>query len=264
MSGARMTVLTLSTRNVSVDGAAVCPGDDAGPCDLEAGRVLETLRAFAGLPPMDLVETEARIFLSGPRGKVAVQNVGGRLFVAELPESVNTAAERTPEQTLDLLISGKRESATASGGEVVMTAAEDLVAAAPKGKGRLKQVLNSGWVLAALLVIAAAMAWATYRPSVPEGVTMIGETAKISALNTKLDGRYGAPPATVLVLASGKLTGVQLNAATGAEEPRFQFSYRYGQIGERLVLVVSNGALLELQPNGGLKFLESVYPRIAK
>ncbi len=263
MSGPRMTVLTLSTRNVSVDGAAVCPGDDAGPCDLEAGRVLEALRAFAGLPPMDLVETEARIFLSGPRGKVAVQNVGGRLFVAELPESVNTAAERTPEQTLDLLISGKQAGASASG-EAAMAAAEELVAAGSQRKGGLKQVLNSGWVLAALVVIAAAVAWGMYRPATPEGVTLIGDAAKISALNTKLDGRYGTPPATVLVLASGKLSGVQLIAATGAEEPRFQFSYRYGQIGERLVLVVSNGALLELQPNGGLKFLESVYPRMAK
>ncbi len=66
------------------------------------------------------------------------------------------------------------------------------------------------------------------------------------------------------VLGVGRLAGVQAIAGGTGEEPRFQFSYRYGQRGARVALVVSNGAVLELQLYGGLKFRASVYPRMAK
>ena len=143
------------------------------------------------------------------------------------------------------------------------SAAEILVAGSPRGRA-WKRVANSGWLLAALLVIAGGVAFFTFRPETPQGVELISDAARIAELNTKLDGRYGAAGATVLVLAGGRLTGVQGIAGGTGEEPRFKFSYRYAQRGAQVVLAVSNGALLELQPDGGLKFLESVYPRMAK
>jgi hypothetical protein len=103
--------LTLATRNVSADGATVCAGENAGPVDCETRQVCEVLRAFAALPAMDLVETEARIFIEEPQGKVAVQNVSCRLFVSAVPEAVSTAFEQTPEQTLEWVMHGSEAAA---------------------------------------------------------------------------------------------------------------------------------------------------------
>ncbi len=266
MTETRAMTLTVATRNVSADGTVVCPGEKGGPWELDGEQVRAMLHAFAGLTAVELVEAEARIFVEGPQGKVAVQNVGGRLFVAAVPEAVNTASEQTPEQTLEWVTHGSEAAEAMRDRESRMaaeSAAEMLMVSSPRSS-TWKRVANSGSLLAALLMIAAGVAFFTFRPETPQDVEMVNDATRIAELNAKLDGRYGVPGATMLVLAGGQLAGVQTISGGAGEEPRFKFSYRYGQRGAQVVLVLSNGALLELQPEGGLKFLESVYPRLAK
>jgi hypothetical protein len=143
------------------------------------------------------------------------------------------------------------------------SAAEMLMVSSPR-TSTWKRVANSGSLLAVLVVIAAGVAFFTFRSETPQDLEMVNDATRIAELNAKLDGRYGVPGATMLVLAGGRLSGVQAIAGGAGEEPRFKFTYRYGQRGAQVVLVLSNGALLELQADGGLKFLESVYPRSAR
>ena len=103
--------------------------------------------------------------------------------------------------------------------------------------------------LAALLVAVLVTAYFTFESTTPDGVDIVFDPAKISAFHARFNGRYGAPPGTVLALADGKLTGLGGGAGT-PEEPRFAFTYRYALRGDQVVLVLSNGALLETELPG--------------
>lgn len=67
-------------------------------------------------------------------------------------------------------------------------------------------------------------------------------------------------PATILVLDNGRLTGHE----TGTARALFEKSYRFGLHGDQVVLVVDNDALLEPQPDGSMKFMDSIYPRLGR
>ncbi len=263
MSAHAATLLVLSTRNVSADGAEIFRDWTSGPTNVDEPTARETLRAFARLSAMDLVEVEAKIYLTGPQGKVAVQNIGGRLFATHVPEAVNTAQESTPEQTLALVMRGVAGEVHVPCGTESSDADDVIVASAARRTGGWSALLNSTRTLVALMAVAAVTAYVCFWPQGPAGVAIVQDPAKVSTLHAQLNGRYGLPGATVWALTSGKLTGLQAWANGRAEEKRFAMDYRLGQRGNQVVLVLTNGALLELQPNGGLKFLNSSYPRAA-
>jgi hypothetical protein len=209
---------------------------------------------------MDLLDVEAKIYVSGPLGKVAVQNIGGRLFATHVPEAVNTAQESTPDETLALVMRCEFGAPPVTCG-TDSSVETDVVADSPRRTSRWHTLMNSTRTLVALVAVAAVTAYVCFWPKGPEGVEFVRDPAKASTLHAQLNGRYGLPGATVLALASGKLTGLHASANGRGEEKRFAMDYRLGQRGNRVVLVLSNGALLELQPNGGLTFLNSSYPR---
>jgi hypothetical protein len=253
------SLLKISTVNVSVDGARLTPEDGQVNIPVTEAAALAALTAFAGLSALDLVHANAKILLAGPRGKLAVQNEGGRLFVTSVPEAMNIASERTPEEILAELLASDRTAAMAS--------PKDAAGAKPSTEGVRKTVwwqgkLRSGWSVATLAVIAVLVAYFTFRPDAPEGVEIIRDPAKISRLHAKFNGRYGAPNTATLVLDNGHLTGRETPAAGGAGAPLFEKDYEFGLSHGQVVLVVDNGALLEPQSKGGLKFMESSYPRL--
>lgn len=242
-------------------------GEEQVATDVTAFEARAALTAFAAVPAMELVDVDAKIYLTGPEAKVAVQNVGGRLFVTLVPEAVNTATERTPEQAVAMVTRGNPGAAAATRGEDGAREVErenEMLAAAKRDARGWRGVLRSKRTLGVLVVVAAAIGLWNFGPKSPEGVDLIRDPGKISALHAKLNGRYGVPAATTLVLESGRLTGLKPGATDAVEEKVFTLNYRFGQRGEQTVIVASNGALLERQGDGSLKFLESVYPRIAK
>ena len=253
--------LTLSTVNLAVDAATVTPGLNASPCEVDAPTALAALHALAGLPAVALVDVDTKFYLTGPLGKIGVQNISGKLFAAPVPEALNPAAERTPEEALAMVLDPHGET-SASGAPLSSSEGEILDDSFRRQHG-WKTALNSGWTLAALLVAVLVTAYFTFESTTPDGVDIVLDPAKISAFHARFNGRYGAPPGTVLALADGKLTGLGGGAGT-PEEPRFAFTYRYALRGDQVVLVLSNGALLELQGNDRLTFLQSTYPRLPK
>jgi hypothetical protein len=264
MSAASQALLTIAAKQLSADGATVRRGEDDFASDLSGAAAGAVLRAFAAVPTMELVEVDAKIYLTGPQAKVAVQNVGGRLFATIVPEAVNTATERTPEQIVAIVTTGKAGAAKAETSEAEAVREEEALAAVKRDARGWRGALRSPWTLVALVLIGLGWGYANYVPATPAGVEVIRDPAKIATLHRKLNGRYGVPAATVLVLNSGKLTGVKMGPASATEVTVFELSYRFGLRGEQPVMLVSNGALLEQQPGGALKFLESVYPRIAQ
>ena len=260
MSASDPTMLTLTTENLSADGARVTPDEGKANVPVTEAAALAVLQAFARLSAMDLVDVDAKIYLTGPRGKIAVQNVGGKLFSARVPESVNPAAEHTPEETIALLTAG--DPLIASTAAVAEAAQEaEIIAEAARLPAGPRDWMNSLWVLGGVLIAFAIVAYVGFTSETPEGVQIIRDPARVASLHTEFNGRYGAPAATTLVLNHGKLTGQQAAAAGKVEEQIFALNYRFGLDGERVVIVVDNGALLEPQPDGSLKYLDSVYPR---
>jgi len=263
MSERPPTMLTLSTQNLSADGVRVVPGENEGGVEVTEAAALAALKAFASLPAMELVDVDAKIYLVGPRGKVAVQNVRGKLFVANMPEAMNPAAERTPEQTIQQLTANSPAMAASAANAEAAPEAEVTANVAGRSGG-WRGALNSGWTLAAFLAVAAIVAYVTLAPETPDGVEIVRDPVRISALNAEFNGRYGEPTVTVLVLDNGKLAGKQTVGTGRPEEQIFEKAYRFGLRDAQVVLVVDNGALLEPQPDHGLKYLESIYPRLAK
>lgn len=267
MSERTPPLLSLSTKHLSADGGTVRLGEEHVAADVTAFEARAALTAFAAVPAMELVDVDAKIYLTGPEAKVAVQNVGGRLFVTLVPEAVNTAAERTPEQAVAMVTRGDPGRMANSGGADGAREAErenEMLAAAKRDARGWRGVLRSTRTLVGLVVVAVAIGFWNFGPKSPEGVDLMRDPAKISGLHAKLNGRYGVPAATTLVLENGRLTGLKPGPTGAAQEQVFALNYRFGQRGEQIVIVVSNGALLERQSDGSLKFLESVYPRIAK
>jgi hypothetical protein len=267
MSERTPPLLSLSTKHLSADGGTVRLGEEHFAVDVTAFEARAALTAFAAVPAMALVDVDAKIYLTGPEAKVAVQNVGGRLFVTLVPEAVNTATERTPEQTVAMVTRGDPGAAADAVGTDGAHDAEresEISARAKRDARGWRGVLRSKWTLVALVAIAVAIGFWNFAPKAPEGVDMIRDPAKTAALHATLNGRYGVPAATMLVLENGRLTGVKPGPAGAADEKVFALSYRFGQRGEQTVIVASNGALVERQGDGSLKFLESVYPPIAK
>jgi len=260
MSERPPTLLTLSTLNLSADGTRILRDEDQRTAEVTEAAALAVLTAFAALPAMEVADADAKIYLAGPRGKVAVQNISGKLFVTSVPETVNTPVQRTPEETIALLTADAPVKVSAA---VTAEAARDAeiiaeVSRHPRGWG---ERLNSVWTLVALLIVAAIVVFFSFPSETIDGVDMIHDGARISRLNAEFNGRYGAPGATALVLVDGNLKGFQPVAGGAAEDQLFELGYRFGLREHHVVLLVENGTLLEPQPDGAMKYLESTYPR---
>lgn len=257
MSERPPTVFTLSTRHLSLDGTRVVAGEHGQPVELDASAASAVLAAFARLPALDLLEAEARLYLAGPAGKVAVQSVGGRLLAVLVPEAANVAMECTPAQVLALVTTGTHDAADEGAGTGVTADADLLIDAGGRGSF-WQRTLNSPWVLAGLAAVAGAVAYYAFAPKTPAGVTVIRDATRIAALHGELNGRYGVPGATVLELANGRLTG----RAGGAGAPvLFELDYRFGLRDTTVVVLTANEAELKVQTDGSLVFLSSSYPR---
>lgn len=249
--------LTLSTVNLSADGARITPGQNTTGEYVTEATALSALQALAGLPVIEITGADAKIYLASGHCKIAVENDHGKLFAALVPEAVNTAAERTPKEIIEWL-TGSPPPATAE----AVDAADDEVLAGPSGGWR--KWFNSIRTVGILAVVAAVMAYINFAPATPAGVEVIRDGAKISSIHAQINGRYGVQPATILVLNNGHLTGLGSTAHSKDGQPLFEQNYRFGLRAQQVVVMLDNGGLLETQPDGSLKFMDSIYPRHAK
>ena len=249
----------LSTRNLTLDGTRVVAGEHGETVEVDAYAALAALDAFQQLTALESLEAEARLYLAGPAGKVAVQNVGGRLVAVLVPEAANVAVTCTPEAVIALATAGPEAVVSAEPGfSSAEAAASELMSDSPRRGSVAQRTLNSPWFLAGLVGLALVVAYVVFAPKVPVGVILIRDQARIAALHGELNGRYGSPGATVLELANGKLTG-RAGGPDGAV--LFELSYRYGLRDAAVVLVAANQAELKIQTDGTLLFLSSSYPR---
>ncbi len=254
-------MITLSTYHLSADGVSASADENAPKRDVTPETALAALRAFAAMPALQLVGIDAKLYLSSPEEKIAVQNTRGKLLVAVMPELFNTWQECTPEAALARLVGA---DAPLAGAQLPGQAAKPW-SPGQRRPVRLRRLLGSGWVLGSLAVIALAVAWLSFSPDTPDGVTLIRDSAKISQLHVQFNGRYGAeeqPGQMMLELGNGKYRSLQAGPAGAAASVLIEADYQFGLRDGHVVLVLANGAILEPQPDGGLKFLNSVYPRL--
>ena len=248
------TRLTFSSRNLTDDCAAVAPDRIVRETEVDAETVLQRLRAFGGMPAVGLVASDALIYVGNSRIKLAVQHENDRLFATLVPEAANTAMAQTPEEIVDFL-GGVRAA--------VPVAAASRERARPQSRWRAW--LNSRWTAALVAGVALGLGYFHYAPEVPAGIALIHDGPRVTALHTRFNGKYGALPApknAALVVNSGHIAIYAQSDDGTAPPPLLEATYRYGErVGGQIVLVVANGAVLEAEADGSLKFGEAVYPR---
>lgn len=263
MSRSQSIALALSTRNLSGCGTRVAPGEQAEPVDVTAAAALAALQSFAAIPRFDLVDVEAKIYLGANRGKFAVQNMGGRLAVALVPEAINTAVEGSPEEVLAFVIDAVQPTPSSPTPAARPAPAADRTSPDySRRPGAFKQTFASPWTLAGVLALGGALVYALFAPSTPDGLTVIRDPARVALLTAELKGRYGSPDSTTLSVTAGTLTGWRPAGVTG-EQKAFELGYRFAERDSTILLLTSNGAEIDLQPDRSLKFLENSYSRQA-
>lgn len=257
----------LSTKNLSADGTTVTRGTHFRGAEVDEAAAVAALRAFASIPSVQLVDANAKIYLSGAGGKFAVQHVTGRLFFAPVPEMVAVYTEATPEGILAVVTANPvvvgQPAATATAAPVAGPNAPKQSAGFP-GVGAMRR---SPWLLGVLVLVAAVVAYFRFSPPVADGVTMISDPGEVARLHTEFNGRYGntGQSGTQMVgLENGTLTDFELSSDGRHWVPLYELSYRFGTRNKRIVLVTENGAIWESMPDHGLRFLHTVYPRWPK
>lgn len=257
MSEPGATGLVLSTQNLTADGARVQVGENTGPFELTESEVLAILRSYAQIPPMDLLDAEVRIFLKGKVGKASVQCVGGQLVAGLVPEASHVATRCSPEQVLELVTIGAVAAPVAPRAERDRAELADLT----MPQSIWSRALNSKGLLGALLLIAGVVAYSLFAPTTPAGLVVITEAKEIARLHTEVNGRYGTPGATELVLSNGELAGWTEKTNSSEARKIFTLSYRYARRDNSVVLLASNGAELKIDSGRRLLFMNSAYPR---
>ena len=253
-------MLTFSSRNLSEDCTKVVPGHAVNLAAMEAATAVVRLQAFASVPAVELVDSDARIYLANTNTntKLAVQNENGRLFAQHVPEAANTAMQQTPEEIVGFL--------TGEGATVNPLQQAEASEVMPAGPRKFRDLLKSPWTAGVLVVVAAVMAYFTFSPEVPAGIKMISDPARITNLHSAFSGRYGEAAQagqTVLLIENGRFAVLTASEQGVPPEPLMDTSYGYGLRGEQVVLVVANGAVLERGKDGSMRFNDAVYPRLA-
>lgn len=262
-------MLTFSSKNLRPDCAAVELGNETKVADMDEATALELLRAFAQLPPVELVDSDAVIHLAGANDSLEVHNENGRLFSRRLPVATHTAIEQSPEQII-ASIGGRTGSINETSvdgtprSETSVSGVEAPSPAIPPKRGAWRPQLDSPWLLLVLAIIAGTMAYFTFSDEVPADIQIIKDSTRIASLNSTFSGRYGIKSvgANVLQIANGRFT-VHTNAGSGSlAPPILDLDYQYGLRAGQVVLLLGNGAVLELGPDKSLRFNEAAYPRM--
>ena len=263
MSRSRPITLALSTRNLSGCGTRVAPGERAEAVDVTTAAALTALQGFAAIPRFDLVDVEAKIYLGASRGKFAVQNMGGRLAVAQVPEAINTAVEGSPEEVLAFVIDAVAPSSPPTGVTHPAPGENRTSPDYSRRPGAFKRALASPRTLGGVLALGGALVYTLFAPSTPDGINVIRDPARVALLTAELQGRYGSPNSTTLSVTAETLTGWRPAGGAG-EQKTFELGYRFAERDSTILLLTSNGAEIDLQPDRSLKFLASSYPRQAQ
>lgn len=257
MSDSAATGLMLSTQNLTADGARVQVGESVAPFEATESEVLAILQAYAQISPMDLLDAEVRIYLKGKVGKASVQCVGGQLVAGLVPEAAHIAARCSPEQVLELVMIGAVVAPAPTRAEADRAELADLV----MPRSFWSRALNSNGLLGTLVLIAGAVAYSLFAPTTPAGLVVITDAKEIARLHVEINGRYGTPGATELVLANGELAGWTERTNTSDSRKIFALGYRYARRDDTVVLMASNGAELRIESGRRLLFMSSAYPR---
>ncbi len=253
-------MLTFISRNLSEDCTKVVPGGEVKIAGMDAVTAIACLRAFAGQTPLELVNSEARIYLANSEVRLSVQSENGRLFSSRMPVATHVAVEQTPEEIIELLDGVPPLSYQAPSDQ------DPAPVLVPARRGKWRDRLNTGWLAGGLAVVIAVMLYFNFAPETPDGIKMISDSARIAGLHTQFNGRYGqtlVAGATGLLVENGRFVVYHPTDDKGTlGEPVLNLTYRYGLRGAQIVLVVANGAVLGAEPGGDLRFNDTVYPRV--
>lgn len=246
--------LSFQTRGLSEDCGHVDSGAQTGSAPIEVSELLAKLQAFAAIPGVDLIDAKPTITVNvSGGGEFTISNESGTLFMIESPASENSPMQKTPEEIVRFLDETFQPAEVEEAEEVVVRTS------------KTRSILNSPWLLAALLAGWAGIAYVTLREPGPEGVTMISDADRSARFAEQMQGRYGADAEdgdTLYVIAGDRFKVFDVTDAGVDPAAIFDVSFELGQRGGDVVLVLETGAVISRTDAGDLVFGDETYPRL--
>ncbi len=250
-----MDNLQIATQELSLDGKTVEPQGGQARTPVSEEAALAALQAFAAIPAIDLVSVEARIFLIGPGVHISVRNNGGKLYASLLPESTNHPTESSPEHAL----AWAARHAGDAGAATVEVADPSLLRV-----GR-KRFWQSGWMLAALLPIAAIVAYLNFASADSTDLKFVYDPVRLATLQDLVKGEYAFQNGAerILLKIDGSTLGLTIAGANGSDAALLTSACRLGHrtTNGKMVVVLSNGAVFDVDESGTLHFGDETYAR---
>ncbi|MBT5903633.1 MAG: hypothetical protein HOH58_16150 [Opitutaceae bacterium] len=246
--------ISYQANGLSEDSSAVAADQTHAAIPVASAELLARLQAFAAVPAVDLLDVKATVVLQVEGGgEFTVRNEAGQLFMIESPASENTPLMRSPEEIVQFLDDEFSPEEVEEIEEVVVETS------------KARTVLNSPILLIALVVVFGVLAYSTFKPEAPEGVSFVDDSARQLSFSQQFEGRYGAvvEDGDLLYVIEGDRFKIFEVLEDGLEsEPFVDETYTIGQRDGAAVIVLENGAIMGHNSSGGLVFEDEVYPRL--
>ncbi len=249
--------LTISSQDISVDGQVIAPQLRTRPQIVSVEAARQALEALAAHSALALVDVEARLVLQGRGDRISVRNNGGKLFGCRLPEGINTASACTPGEAIAWV--------QASAAPVSIEVGDEKIDSARKSRP-WRSMMSSPWLLAVLLVIAAGTGYLNFSGDDPDDIQYLAAPAAIAAAQAQVQGSYAEStmPGRTVMTVDGSTLRIERQGKDSPKESIIALSFRIGhrEQGGQLVLVASNGAVLDAVPGVALRYGVTTYKRL--
>jgi hypothetical protein len=231
--------------------------------DVGAVELHELLERFREIDPLQLVDAEPQVIITGRAGRFIVRTSQKKLFLYGARDAAQAYAELSPAEIVQQV-----EASDAAPGWADEASAESD--ATRDGAATLPQSAPHRGIAAAILITGIALNGYTlysvfYTESVnpPPVVTLLTEPAELAARQQAVVGTYatGDKPGdrSITVLADGRIKFVEIGSANGVLNNTD--TYRLGRRGDKLCLTTADSGVIDIFDTDTLVYYRDFYRR---
>lgn len=257
---------TLTFESLSPDCFTVRPGQRGTRDNLDSATVRACLEAFAAIPSVNLVDVDAKLRLRSGLRQVVVGRSGNAFYFTPMPEASNTPVPSTADGVMAYMEGIDPVAPAPAPAEPADEPQTGHDRPARQGLFRLSLGAQVA-VLAVTLSVATSLAYQVAITPPPAGYTLLTNDSRGKELHRQLDGEYGDAKIAESVsfrIAGGKISIFYTPAPEMARELVRSNSFRLAERGGSIVaLLVANGDILELQPDGSLLYADQTYRKVS-
>jgi hypothetical protein len=223
---------------------------------LDADKLIELLENFRSIDPLELIDSDPQIMAMGSGCKLNIRTVRKKLFVYNVENMNEAAAEMTPAEIVQRL--GDTAPATAVAAAPLETTEQSSLPteSQPRRAGKV-------WpIVAAIVLVNSYTGYALFQQSRSEkwGITFVLDDSEIAKQHQVFMGTYATGSHTLIVGKDGSLqyreTGTEKNSAlwTG--------TYHVALQGQKTCLSIDGGGIINASDGNTLTYAGETFHRI--